>query len=220
MPRRNLSPLPTQTTDNTVLAVTLAGEYLSPQVVYKGKTERCHPKVAAPKGWDIRHTKSHWSNKETIIQYINKITVPFITQKHKVLYLDDSQPALAIFDCFRGQTTPDVLNLLEEHNIAVVMVPAYCTDKLRPLDVSTNKPLKHEMKKRFQGWYAEEVRKQIMDGVAVDDVRVDLAAAVIKAKSATWMISSWQALEKRTEITINGFQKAGILDSVTAVTSN
>ena len=81
-----------------------------------------------------------------------------------------------------------------------------------------NKPMKDEMKKRFQGWYAAEVQKQIMEGVAVDDVRVDLAAAVIKAKSANWMISSWQALEKRPEIAINGFRKAGILDAVTAVT--
>lgn len=149
--------------------------------------------------------------------YIKKIIVPFITQKRKALHLDDTQPALAIFDCFRGQTTPNVLSLLEEHNIVIVTVPANCTDKLQPLDVSMNKPVKDEMKKRFQEWYAEEVRKQLMEGVAVDDVRVDLAAAVIKAKSANWLISSWQALQKRPEIAINGFRRAGILDAVTAV---
>ena len=49
---------------------------------------------------------------------------------------------------------------------------------------------------------------------------VDLTAAVIKAKSANWMISSWQALERRPDIAINGFQKAGILDAITAVTKH
>ena len=149
-------------------------------------------------------------------RYIDRIVAPFVTQKCEALHLDDSQPALAIFDCFRGQTT--LLNLLEEHNIVVVMVPADCTNKLQPLDVSMNKPMKDEMKKRFQGWYAGEVQKQIMEGVAVDGVRVDMAAAVIKTKSANWMISSWQVLAERPEIAIDGFRKAGILDAVTYVT--
>ena len=33
-----------------VLAVTASGEYLNPQLLYKGKTERCHPTVAFPEG--------------------------------------------------------------------------------------------------------------------------------------------------------------------------
>lgn len=41
----------------------------------------------------------------------------------------------------------------------------------------------------------------------VDDVQVDLAAAVIKAKSANLMISSWQALEERPEF--ERFEKNG-----------
>lgn len=28
-----------------LLAVTLAGEYLPPQLLYQGKTERCHPAI-------------------------------------------------------------------------------------------------------------------------------------------------------------------------------
>ena len=46
-----------------VLAATMTGEYLPPQMIYKGKTERCHPKVAFPEGWDIWHSENHWSNE-------------------------------------------------------------------------------------------------------------------------------------------------------------
>ena len=39
-----------------VLAATMTGEYLPPQLIYGGKTNRCHPKVTVPSGWDIWHT--------------------------------------------------------------------------------------------------------------------------------------------------------------------
>lgn len=202
-----------------VFAATMTGEYLPPQVIYKGKTVRCHPKVAAPKGWDIWHSDNHWSNEETMKRYIEKIIVPFIVQKKQSLNLPTSQPALAIFDCFRGQTTPNILSLLEKNNIVVVQVPANCTDKLQPMDISINKPVKDEMKKRFQSWYAAEVQKQLKE-VPLGEVKVDVAAAAIKTKSANWIISAWQALEGRPEVAINGFKKAGIYDAVTEVTKD
>ena len=142
-----------------VLAATLTGEYLPPQVIYTGKTLRCHPKVTFPQGWDVWHSDNHWSNEETMKWYIEKIVVPFISRKREALKLDKTHPALAVFDCFRGQTTPGIITLLESHNIVVVQVPANCTDKLQPLDVSLNKPMRDEMKTRFQVWYAEEVQK-------------------------------------------------------------
>ena len=49
-----------------VFAVTMIGQYLQPQVIYKGKTIMCHPKVDAPKGWDIWHIDNHWPDEETI----------------------------------------------------------------------------------------------------------------------------------------------------------
>ncbi len=54
-------------------------------------------------------------------------------------------------------TTPDTLTLLDKHNIIAVQVPAHCTDKLQPMDISINKPVKDEMKKRFQSWYTAEL---------------------------------------------------------------
>ena len=74
------------------------------------------------------------------------------------------------------------------------------------------------MKKRFQGWYADEVQKRLKD-VPVDQLsEVDLTAAIIKDKCTNWIISSWQALQEH--VTINGFRKAGILDAITSVTED
>ena len=45
---------------SAVLACTLSGALLPPQLLYAGKTTRCHPRVKFPSGWDIWHSESHW----------------------------------------------------------------------------------------------------------------------------------------------------------------
>ena len=47
-----------------------------------------------------------------------------------------------IFDQFKAQTTEGFLAALESYNISFVKVPAHCTDRLQPLDLSINKPVK------------------------------------------------------------------------------
>ena len=36
-----------------VMAASAKGDYLCPQLLYKGKTPRCHPTIEFPTGWDI-----------------------------------------------------------------------------------------------------------------------------------------------------------------------
>ena len=107
----------------------MTGEYLPPQLLFKAKTPRCHPTVVAPQRWDFWHSANHWSNEETMVQYLDKVVFPFVDKKRKQLKLDKDSPALAIFDCFKGQTTQLIYDRLKSHNIRVVKVPANCTDK-------------------------------------------------------------------------------------------
>ena len=100
-------------------------------------------------------------------RYIKKIIVPFVTQKRKALKLEASYPAVTIFDGFQGQTTNDIRALLNAHNIIPMQLPPNCTNKLQPLDVSINKPIKDHMKATFQQWYANEVRKQLEQFLSV-----------------------------------------------------
>ena len=36
---------------------------MHPQILYEGKTNRCHPAVEFPEGWDVSHTSDHRSNE-------------------------------------------------------------------------------------------------------------------------------------------------------------
>ena len=73
-----------------------------------------------------------------MMDYVEKILVPYASNKRKLLKLPHVYPALVIFDHFSGQVTGAILQLLEEDYLFYVMIPANCTDRLQPLNVSVN----------------------------------------------------------------------------------
>lgn len=146
-----------------------------------------------------------------MMRYLDTIMIPFIVEQRKKLLLISSH---RIFDGFKGQNTPEFLARLEEKNISCVRIPPNCTDKLQPLDISINKSMKNELRKQFQMYYASEVQRQLSNDIAIERVKVDLTLTAIKTKSASWIMSSWHEIEKRPELAINGFNKAGILNIV------
>ncbi len=101
--------------------------------------------------------------------------------------LSSDYPALVLFDVFKGQCTESVYRLLDEHNILYIIVPANCTDKLQPLDLSVNKPAKEQMRRKFQDWYGEIICKQLEDKV---EELVDMRLSIVKPLSAKWIIDT------------------------------
>jgi len=117
-----------------VLSVTKIQYYISLQLIYQGKTSKCLPKVDFPSGWCVTCTDN---NEYTTLQYIDDILLPYVKQKRKELERPDDQPCLVVIDRFKAQCTATVLCILED--IFVALIPANCTDRLQPLDVSINK---------------------------------------------------------------------------------
>ena len=111
-----------------VFCGTLCGEFLPIQLIYTGKTDRCHPSYSFPIDWSITHSDNHWSNESTMLTYINDIIVQFVKSVRDDLGIDDSQAALALLDHFKGQLTGNVMAALEKNNIQSVLIPATCTD--------------------------------------------------------------------------------------------
>ena len=95
----------------------LVGELLPFQLVYAGKTNRYHPTYKFPSDWQITQTQNHWSNEETILQYIKEVIVSFVDRKCEDLNLDADYPALAIFDHFKGQLTDNITQELDVNKI-------------------------------------------------------------------------------------------------------
>lgn len=196
-----------------VFAGSLTGDFLPPQLIYKGTTQRCLPTVQFPSGWHITCSENHWSNESTMKAYIEKILLPYVRDKREELKLAADYPALVIFDKFTGQGTENLLKLLEENHIYFVMVPANCTDRLQPMDISVNKPAKNFLRQQFQEWYADKICNQLSQKEGMSPV--DLRLSIVKPLGAQWMIKLYDYLKSKPDIIKNGFRGAGISDYLT-----
>ena len=132
-----------------VLCAALSGELLPLQLIYQGKTSACLPRFVFPQYWNVTFTQNHWSNEQKTKEHIEKIILPHVSEKRKA-HGKPNQTALVIFDEFKGQVTDDVYNMLDSNNIQVVKVLPNCTDRLQPMDLSINKPVKDFLRDKFQ----------------------------------------------------------------------
>lgn len=199
-----------------VFCGSLIGEFLSPQLLYGGKTDRCHPLAPFPADWDIHHNIKHWSNEVTMIRYLKNVIVPFIASTRELLGVDDTQAALAIFDCFRGQVTEQVVSVLSENNIHSVVVPPNCTDRLQPLDLTVNKMAKAFLQREFQEWYSKEISRKYDASKGIMEGLVDLSTSRMKNVGVSWLIRLYDHINNNPLNIVNGFLAAHIQQSIDA----
>jgi len=159
---------------------------------------------------------NHWLNGDTMIEYICKILIPYVTEKQKELALATDYLALALFDTFKGQCTNEVHDLLDQNNILYAFIPANCTDKLQPLDLTINKAAKNFMRSKFQEWYGNTICQQLDDGVCEEE---DLRLSRMKPLSAKWVIEMAEYFITHPGIILNGFSAVGILGLFNFTTS-
>lgn len=196
-----------------VFCGSMVGDFLPVQLIYKGKTPRCHPRFAFPEGWHVTHSPNHWSTEATMLQYIEHIIVPYVEKIREDVGSDKA--ALVIMDNFKGQVTPAVNAVLEDNNILVTLLPPNTTDLLQPMDISVNKPAKEYLRREFQEWYSGEVMKQL-DEKDLEDLGeaelqpIDLAMPILKEVGAKWLVGMADYLSSNPQFVVNGFLRSGI----------
>lgn len=197
----------------------LLGDFLLLQIIYKGKTTRCHPAYDFPSEWNVTHSPNHWSTEETMLEYISEIIVPYVkTVRHDI---GQESAALVVLDNFKGQVTSTVTRFVENHNIHTCPLPANTTDLLQPMDIAVNKPVKSFLH-CFREWYTEQVMKQL-DGKDMDELEsakiepIDLSMQAIKHISAKWLVDMAKYISNNPRFIVNGFQKSGITGAIDGV---
>ena len=196
------------------------GVFLPPQLIYKGKSSRCHPRYEFPSDWNITHSPNHWSNEDTMLQYIDNIILPYVANVRD--YVGADRAALVVVDNFKGQTTEDVIQRLDENNILISWLPPNTTDRLQPMDLSVNKPVKEYLKKQFEEWYSEMVMEQL-DGKDMDDLEyaeiqpINLGMPILKEVGAKWLDGMAQYFTDNPHLIINGFIRSGISSAIDGV---
>ena len=197
-----------------VFCGSLQGDFLPVQVIYKGKTTRCHPHFEFPPGWHVTHSPNHWSTETTMLRYVENIIEPYVSSVRDMFYTVTT-PGVIIMDNFKGQVTEKVSSLLEKCHLHVCLLPANTTDLLQPMDISVNKPAKSFLKEQFSIWYSEQLLKQFEDhgDVPLEDITldpVDLSLANMKNIGAKWLVEATKYIADNPQFIVNGFVHAGI----------
>ena len=169
--------------------VTKSGLFLPMQVIYEGKTDRCHPRgIEFPQGFNVTHSENHWSNEEKVIEHLETIVFPYLERKKEELGLPEDQKSLLIYDVFRGQVTQRVLDLIESNHCVNVYVPPNLTHIFQVLDLWINGHAKQFLNGKFSQWYTEQITKQLDRGVDIYNVKIDTTLTVMKPIHAQWLI--------------------------------
>ena len=197
-----------------VFCGSMTGDFLPIQLIYEGKTNRCLRQYKFPSTWHVTYSDNHWSNETTMKQYIEKIILPYVTDKRKVLNLSHDHPALLIFDNFKAQTTSSFLELFDSYNLDIVLLPANCTDRLQPLDLSINKAAKDFLRLQFQDCYAKELHSQLQG--QTETTPIDLKLSVVKPLSARWIDLLYDYFKSKPSLVSNGFKEAGITNCLSS----
>ena len=79
--------------------ITFDNNFLPMQLIYKGKSNKSLPKLDSPDGFSLSANKTHYSNEEEALKFIDEIILPHV-QKEQVKLRCGNQKALLIFDVF------------------------------------------------------------------------------------------------------------------------
>ena len=108
-----------------IFGILMSGGFLPIQLVYQGKTTKCLPSFDFPPSWDITFSDNHWSNKQTMLSYFEKVIFPYLQSCSWNLIIQN--PYYSII------SREDILKSLDTKNIDVVIIPTNCTDRLQSL---------------------------------------------------------------------------------------
>ena len=147
-----------------------------------------------------------------MIRYVNNIIVQFVEKTRESL--GEDKPAVIIMDNFKGQVTPIMNELLEQHNIHSCLLPSNITDHLQPMDFSVNKPAKAFLRGEFQKWYSDQIMQQLDNPNTEFSMAelnpVDLSMATMKEITDQWLVKMYDYISDNPDFIVNGFLHSGI----------
>ncbi|KAG2431624.1 hypothetical protein HYH02_013317 [Chlamydomonas schloesseri] len=198
-----------------VLAATMAGEMLFPQLIFKGSTDRVLPSASVRAkfpGWLFTfNPDSHWSCLAAMKVYITNLIVPFLEAKVGALDLvSGEQVCILLLDCWSVHRSQDFRSWVAETYpwLRLVFVPAGCTSKCQLMDLVPNRILKSGMRNQLQLHLADSVRKLKAAGKPVS---FDLRLVTLRELLPGWLQKSLAGVSK--EALLKGAAQSGVLNA-------
>jgi hypothetical protein len=197
------------------LGITGDGEVLPYQLIFAGKTVRCHPRSPVPEGCLMSHTPTHWQSGETYFDFVEQVIIPFKNRRIHDLGLPPDQWTILKQDLHYSHKTPDVLRLCSENKIAVLFVPAGCTDIMQECDRVVNAPFKKGLKAAFRDFLHADYAAFVANGENNSaDWNVPLTMRFLKDHIVSFVNAGIDALctPQMSDTYVKCFQTDGLFD--------
>ena len=90
------------------------------------------------------------------------------------------------------------------------------TNLFQPLDLTVNGATKAFLERKYTEWYSKKISKALVDGIALDDIEIELKLSVLKPLQAKLIFELYNYLtsEKGHEMTGNSWKSAGITETI------
>ena len=82
-------------------SISMTGSFLPIQLNYEGKTQRCLPNYDSPKGFNVTHSRNHWSNTEKSVELFQKVIFPHLKNVKLSKKYPKEQMSLIIMETFK-----------------------------------------------------------------------------------------------------------------------
>ena len=124
-----------------------------------------------------------------MIRLINDVLLLYIEKVKAEKAFPEAQKSLLVWDAFKGQSTPEVMDTLSSFGIETVMVPKNMTHLLQPPDLTTNASFKKFEKRAFSEYSTSSIMEVLQTDPARDvtTVKVDLRLLTLKPYHARVM---------------------------------
>lgn len=180
-----------------VLTCFADGQKLPPMVIFKGKrwptTKKTPP---PPSGVIIAFHEKGWMDESGMLVWAESYAKDRPGSQQK-------EPALLVFDSFKGHLTDTVKEEIKKHNTDLVVIPGGLTSICQPLDVSINRPFKVALRRHWHAWMASGNVEKTKQG--------NLKRAELRTV-CEWVLAAWAEIDP--EIIRRAFLKCSISNAM------
>ena len=138
------------------VGITLAGTFLKPMTIFKGKSGGTIASKELPtfpsEGLWACQAKA-WCDEKCMLEWVDGAIKPWKAQ------VDASYPnhiPILILDSFKVHMMGSVVSYIQSLGVEVIHIPAGCTYLCQPVDVGINRPIKQKMAQLWEDWMIEE----------------------------------------------------------------
>jgi DDE superfamily endonuclease len=161
-----------------MMTICASGKKLQLLIVYQASTKGPIRKslVNFPKGAQYTTQKKGWTNKVSMLCWVDKVLAPYIATKPEHVI------PIVVLDSHSAHKTKKVRARLTELGCQVHYIAGGCTDLTQPINLVMNKPLKDRLRKLFNAWHSHTV-------LAMGNNKVPS-----REQLAEWAIEAWNSI--------------------------